>query len=326
LAFDGAAQNTIAGTVSDQRGAVISQAEVTLIDSDSQQTRATIKTDNQGRFGFNNVPAGNYLVQAQAPGFRTQQVPAETQELPRQAANQLSLRLEAGATTETVQVAEAKKAEGSERNQQGQQQGQSVAVPKRPYIPPSEPRLVAGPQLPEKKVDDKKPVDEAREVANEVRAAKQGERSDAAPRARVALRDAEAKSKDQKLASKEAPAAAAEREEAKAGEAGRARRNQESDAAGARPPAAPAPSSRAVPTKTSSPSTKQIGAKTFRLEGSVWVDSQYKPEDKLPVIQLIIGSDEFKRTLAATPPLKPFFDLGQVTVVWQGKVYQVRAK
>jgi hypothetical protein len=58
------------------------------------------------------------------------------------------------------------------------------------------------------------------------------------------------------------------------------------------------------------------------------VDEDYKPENKLPRVHLARRSNEFKHTLKEQPDLKPFFDLpgGQVTVVWQGKVYEVRER
>ena len=72
--------------------------------------------------------------------------------------------------------------------------------------------------------------------------------------------------------------------------------------------------------------TKKAGGKTFRLEQGAWIDADYKPEDKLPLTHLKRHSSEYKETLKKLPALQPFFKLGLVTVVWQGKVYQVRNK
>src|SRR5207253_8972109 len=57
-----ALKKVIAGTVSDPSGAGIPGAQVTLLDSRSQQPRAATATDPNGRFKFTDLPEGKYLV------------------------------------------------------------------------------------------------------------------------------------------------------------------------------------------------------------------------------------------------------------------------
>jgi hypothetical protein len=70
--------------------------------------------------------------------------------------------------------------------------------------------------------------------------------------------------------------------------------------------------------------TRKVRDKTFRFDRGIWIDQDYKPENALPRARLTRGSPEFDRILSDIPALAPFFDLGQVIVVWQNKVYEVR--
>jgi hypothetical protein len=70
--------------------------------------------------------------------------------------------------------------------------------------------------------------------------------------------------------------------------------------------------------------TRRVRDKTFRFTRGVWVDASYDPDDKLPVVELTSESREFERILTREPGLKPFFDLGPVTIVWHGLVYHVK--
>ena len=62
------AQSTINGTITDPQSAVILDARVTLLAGQSE-VRST-RTDAQGRYRFDAVPAGTYVVMASAPGFQ----------------------------------------------------------------------------------------------------------------------------------------------------------------------------------------------------------------------------------------------------------------
>ena len=69
---------------------------------------------------------------------------------------------------------------------------------------------------------------------------------------------------------------------------------------------------------------KKVGAKTFYLENSVWVDSEFKEEAKSPETKLVFASKEFFDLIDREKELAQYFALGeQVVVVWKGKVYWV---
>ncbi|MFL6468188.1 MAG: ankyrin repeat domain-containing protein [Pyrinomonadaceae bacterium] len=62
------AQRTLSGTVVDQNGAAIPGAKVILggaVDS------RTVMANDEGKYKFDEVPAGNYILQTESPGFRT---------------------------------------------------------------------------------------------------------------------------------------------------------------------------------------------------------------------------------------------------------------
>jgi len=66
-AFAQAPTATLSGKVTDQTGAVIPQATVTL--STASGTRATATTDQLGGYQIQSLPAGSYNVSATAKGF-----------------------------------------------------------------------------------------------------------------------------------------------------------------------------------------------------------------------------------------------------------------
>jgi Ca-activated chloride channel family protein len=69
---------------------------------------------------------------------------------------------------------------------------------------------------------------------------------------------------------------------------------------------------------------RKIGSKTFYLRAGVWTDSEFKAEDKLPVVTLKFASDDYFNLIGQEPKLADFFALGQrVIVVWKGKLYRV---
>ncbi|MGE0131725.1 MAG: VIT domain-containing protein [Blastocatellales bacterium] len=69
---------------------------------------------------------------------------------------------------------------------------------------------------------------------------------------------------------------------------------------------------------------RQVAGKTFYLRDGVWTDSEFKAEDKLPVVTLKFASDEYFNLVGRESKLADCFALGQrVVVVWKGKVYRV---
>ncbi|MFL6450810.1 MAG: carboxypeptidase regulatory-like domain-containing protein [Bryobacteraceae bacterium] len=62
----------ISGTVTDPGGAVVSNAPVTIVNSETQATR-TVNTNDSGFYSATNLPIGNYSVKVEQPGFRKQE-------------------------------------------------------------------------------------------------------------------------------------------------------------------------------------------------------------------------------------------------------------
>jgi hypothetical protein len=89
------------GTVTDPSGAAVAGANVQL-QSDSGRTLASTSTDASGTYFFSGVAEGNYQLQLQSAGFRTDILTG----LNIQAGeNVMNAKLEIGSATETVQVA-----------------------------------------------------------------------------------------------------------------------------------------------------------------------------------------------------------------------------
>jgi len=89
------------GTVTDPSGAAVAGANVQL-QADGGRTIASTSTDTAGTFLFSGVAEGNYQLQLERPGFRTDILTG----LNIQAGeNVMNARLELGAASETVQVA-----------------------------------------------------------------------------------------------------------------------------------------------------------------------------------------------------------------------------
>ena len=59
---------TIAGTVTDQTGAVVGSAQVALRNPVAGYQQSTV-SDSEGSFRLNNIPLNNYQLQVVAPGF-----------------------------------------------------------------------------------------------------------------------------------------------------------------------------------------------------------------------------------------------------------------
>ena len=61
---------TIAGTVTDQKGAVVVGATVSVTDAAGQPAHAPVQTDAQGRYRVEGLPAGTYVVTVAFKGFK----------------------------------------------------------------------------------------------------------------------------------------------------------------------------------------------------------------------------------------------------------------
>jgi Ca-activated chloride channel family protein len=75
---------------------------------------------------------------------------------------------------------------------------------------------------------------------------------------------------------------------------------------------------------TPSSAVRRVGEKTFYLREGVWIDSQFKPDAKLPETTVKFGSDEYFDLIKRKSRLGDFFALGeQVIVVFEDRVYRV---
>jgi iron complex outermembrane receptor protein len=66
------ADASLSGTVVDSKGALVAHAKVAVHSPDNKVTRSAI-ADDAGHFVLSNVPAGDYILDADAPGFATTQ-------------------------------------------------------------------------------------------------------------------------------------------------------------------------------------------------------------------------------------------------------------
>jgi hypothetical protein len=97
----------IEGTVTDPTGAVIAGASIVATDTATGTAHHGI-TDRAGHFALDDLPAGNYRVEAQATGFKKQELAATVGGAAPTTAN---LMLEIGAASQTVTVQAAASAE-----------------------------------------------------------------------------------------------------------------------------------------------------------------------------------------------------------------------
>ncbi len=82
-----------------------------------------------------------------------------------------------------------------------------------------------------------------------------------------------------------------------------------------------------VESEAPSASVRKVGEKTFYLREGVWVDSEFKPEARLPETALEFGGEEYFALVGREPQLARFFALGErVVVVHNGRVYRVGSK
>jgi outer membrane receptor protein involved in Fe transport len=92
---------TMFGTITDTTGAVVPNATITLVQTDTNFTR-TFPTKADGSYHEEFLPLGPYKITVSAPGFKTLERGGITLAVMQNA--ELSLQLEVGAITETVSV------------------------------------------------------------------------------------------------------------------------------------------------------------------------------------------------------------------------------
>ncbi len=72
------------------------------------------------------------------------------------------------------------------------------------------------------------------------------------------------------------------------------------------------------------PLTKRVNGHLFYFERGFWIDENYRSDTTMPLVKLTRGTERYQNLLIENPTLEQFFQLGQVIVVWKGKVYEVR--
>jgi Carboxypeptidase regulatory-like domain/TonB dependent receptor-like, beta-barrel/TonB-dependent Receptor Plug Domain len=95
------ASSTVQGTITDQTGAVIGKADVTLTAKETGAVR-TATTNNAGEYRFDGLSAGFYTIKATASGFSTGE--ANQVEVPLGRTLTQDFALKPGAVSETVEV------------------------------------------------------------------------------------------------------------------------------------------------------------------------------------------------------------------------------
>ena len=96
------ATTSVKGTVSDAKGAVVTQATVTLENSSTGFSRST-KTNGQGEYEFVQIPPGTYAITATASGFGTTKVNGAQLLVNTPGTQNLQLQVAAAATVVEVQ-------------------------------------------------------------------------------------------------------------------------------------------------------------------------------------------------------------------------------
>jgi hypothetical protein len=103
-----ASTGAISGQVKDPSGAVVQGANVELLDSATKATR-TLKTNDEGRYSFNNVEPGSYDLTVTSKGFSESELKNQQVEVGK--ALTLDVALTVGTASTTVQVEAAAGAE-----------------------------------------------------------------------------------------------------------------------------------------------------------------------------------------------------------------------
>ena len=92
---------TILGTVKDSSGGVVPQAKVTLVNTDTNDTR-TATTGDDGSFRFPALVTGHYSVRVEKEGFKTETQTGLTLEVAQELV--VNTALQVGASTQEVTV------------------------------------------------------------------------------------------------------------------------------------------------------------------------------------------------------------------------------
>lgn len=96
-----AGTGSIAGTVTDQSGAAVAEASVTIIDTATNTSRTAV-TNDVGRYAFANVPPGTYDVTINKSGFRVAKLSNQTVTVG--STLTLNASLEVGSVSQVVEV------------------------------------------------------------------------------------------------------------------------------------------------------------------------------------------------------------------------------
>lgn len=91
----------VLGTVTDPNGSVVSDATVTIQNTDTNAQRST-KTNDNGEFIFNLLPVGNYSLSIEAAGFKPYRIVGFMASAG--ARLRMDATLQVGASTQTIEV------------------------------------------------------------------------------------------------------------------------------------------------------------------------------------------------------------------------------
>jgi hypothetical protein len=93
---------SIGGTILDPSDAVVPNAKVTVTNTDRNQVVRTITTESTGSYSVPYIPVGTYTIKVEAAGFKTQERTGVVLNVADDL--RINIRLEVGATSETVEV------------------------------------------------------------------------------------------------------------------------------------------------------------------------------------------------------------------------------
>jgi hypothetical protein len=96
---------SIGGSILDPTGAAVPNAKVTITNTDRNQVVRTINTDSTGSYSVPYIPVGNYSIKVECTGFKTQERTGVVLNVADDL--RINIKLEVGATTETVEVSAA---------------------------------------------------------------------------------------------------------------------------------------------------------------------------------------------------------------------------